>query len=676
MQMATIMEAVGNSRESCIRIIRKQRRYPSKDIAKKSNLTLFLIEQCDIPKNDFFNTMMNQHHYLGMAKHHAAEIRYLVRDNTRWIAAVSFGSAAWACADRDRWIGWNASSRTKNLPKIVNNTRFLINPNIKGMHLASQVLSLVSKRVRQDWKARYGQDIVMLETFVDEKYDGACYKASNWVEVGKTKGRGKWDPHHKKNGSIKKIFVYPLVSNVYAPLEGKHLQKTEKHWVEKEFETFTSSDARLNKRLKSIAKDFYANPTANIPQSCNSRAKTKAAYRFFNHKDVTMECVLDAHYQSTFQRLKKENVVLAVQDSTSFNYSTHNNPELGTLSTSTKREGIMVHDTMAFTEKGVPLGLIDVQTWERDPAQYGKKSKRAKVPIEEKESYKWLKSYQALIPIQSKAKGTRIVSVGDREADLYELFERVKNTHSGPDILVRARHDRKLKLEESFLWESMALSPVAGHLTINVPRKPGKKQRTAVLAISYKAVTLKKKNQNNFVTLFAVYARELNQTLVEDPISWMLLTSIEVASLADAIEKVSWYMIRWQIEIYHKIIKSGCRVESRQAENLKPLKACIALDLVVAWRIFYMTKLSRENSDLSSTVCFKDHEWKALCCYHQKKTKAPEEAPLLKDAIRMIAEIGGFQGRKSDGDPGSITIWRGMITLATVIECYCMFNPP
>lgn len=664
----------GSVRGTNIRI--KRKRHKSGRSIKRVNLRLLKIERGNQEGNNLYKELINKHHYLGMAKHGAGEMRYIIYEGQEWVAAISFGFSAWACKDRDSWIGWDEDTRRKNLQKIVTNNRFLLNPNKSGGNLASQVLKLVSKHIKADWADRYGKDIVMLETFVDEKFDGGCYKAANWIEVGKTQGRGKWDQAHNDKKAIKKIFLYPLESTAYTQLGGK-LNWAKKSWAEEEFETFSPKDLRLNNRLATIATDFYANPTANIPQSCGSRAKTKAAYRFFSHKNVSMNTMLEAHYQSTHKRLAKQDVVLAVQDSSSFNYATHNNPNLGTLGTSKSKDGIMVHDTMAFTEDGVPLGLLDVQTWERDPADYGKKNKRAQTPIQEKESYKWLKSYKALIPLQKKLKKTTFVSVGDREADVFELFELANKTTEAPQLLVRARHDRRLTSEETKLWDSLESEPVAGTLTIEAPRKPGQKKRVTDLSISYRPITIKNKNKKT-LCLWAVYARETKPPPGTKAISWMLLTTMPVTSLSESIEKISWYMIRWQIEVYHKVIKSGCRVEGRQLENLEPLKACIAVDMVVAWKIFYMTKQSRLDDSLPCTVCFEDHEWKALYCYlnNRKNPKPiPTTAPPLQEVVRKIAMLGGFLARKSDGDPGPITIWRGLITLDVIAQSFLIFRP-
>ncbi|MFO0855319.1 MAG: transposase DNA-binding-containing protein [Candidatus Brocadia sapporoensis] len=196
-------------------------------------------------------------------------------------------------------------------------------------------------------------------------------------------------------------------------------------WAQEEFGNTNLGDLRLTRRLTQMARDFYAKPQANIPQACQSRARTKAAYRFLDNKESTMETILSSHYQSTMNRIKEEEVVLAVQDTTSLNYSVHPATEnLGPISSRGEEViGLMVHDTMAFNREGTPLGLMNVQCWARDRESYGKKHQRHKLPIEEKESNKWLVSFKSVVEIQKQCPKTVIVSVGDREADIYELFE-------------------------------------------------------------------------------------------------------------------------------------------------------------------------------------------------------------------------------------------------------------
>ena len=195
-------------------------------------------------------------------------------------------------------------------------------------------------------------------------------------------------------------------------------------WTETEFGNTPLNDVRLTRRLQVLARDFYARPQANIPQACGSAASIKAAYRFFDHPDTTMDTLLTAHYAATVQRCQSQHVVLAVQDTTSLNYTTH--PAtlgLGPIASQADgATGLIVHDTLAFSPEGTPLGLVDVQCWAPDPQTFGKSAQRHALPIEQKESFKWLTSFAAASRAQQQCPNTTWVSVGDREADVYELF--------------------------------------------------------------------------------------------------------------------------------------------------------------------------------------------------------------------------------------------------------------
>ena len=416
--------------------------------AKATNeaITIEKVNKNNEKEQKQFEEVLNRYHYLCAPRRQGAQIRYMVYQKEEWVGAISFGSPAWKCQARDKWIGWAKENREAKLQSIVNNTRFLINPHTTLPNAASQVLSMAIKKISNDWKQEYGRDVVLLETFVDEQYPGTCYKASNWIYVGETKGRGKWDSSHEKPLRVKKVFLYPLDKKFYEKLGGSQFKKPDyQDWVEEEYEYFESPDSRLKSRLLTICRDFFSNPTANIPQSCNSRSKTKGAYRFFGHKDITMETMLKSHYKATQNRLENHKVILAVQDTTSINYTGHNNPELGYINNPKEiTRGIIMHDTMAFTDKGVPLGLLDLQTWERKEEDYGKSKSRGSSPIEDKESIKWLRSYQALVPIQQRLNKSKIVSVGDRESDIYNLFELARKTPEGPSLLVRACYNRRI----------------------------------------------------------------------------------------------------------------------------------------------------------------------------------------------------------------------------------------
>jgi hypothetical protein len=641
--------------------------------------------------SEIWNGLMEAHHYLGAGPLCGAQVRYLVHcASYGWLGALSFSAATWRLKSRDQWIGWSEGARVANLQQVVCNSRFLLAPSVEVPNLASHVLALSVHRLPRDWRERYGYEPVLVETFVDgQRFAGTCYRAANWEWVGQTAGRDDGYSNGKRSTGKKEIYVYPLRRDwrnvlCYEP-EDRLLLRTPMgeagDWVEEEFAGARLYDERLRRRLYTLARDLFGQPGVLIPQACSgSVAKTKAAYRFFDNKRVGMEPLLRGHVEATAQRVSQHEVVLAVQDTTTLNYTAHPATNgLGPINTKKDHGvGLILHDTMVFSTEGTPLGLIDVQCWARDPEEAGKKSKRKELPIEQKESMKWLRSYRAAAEVQELCSRTLLVSVGDREADIHELFHEAQKTQSGPKLLVRAERTRQRKVgeeaaeEHEALWEKMPTEPVAGHQEVFIPRKGSRAARTAQLEVRYAPVTLKPPKDKDlaWVSVWAVYAREIDAPAeVKSPLEWMLLTTVGVPSFEAAIERLRWYTLRWGIEVYHRVIKSGCRIEDRQLSDATRIESCLAIDLVVAWRIFWLTKQGRETPDVPCDVFLEEEEWKALCAT-VREAAPPAEPPTLRDAVRMIASLGGFLGRKRDGEPGTTTLWRGLGRLDDIVIGY------
>lgn len=388
-----------------------------------------------------------------------------------------------------------------------------------------------------------------------------------------------------------------------------------------------------------------------------------------------MDSILQPHYQATARRAGAEPLVLAVQDTTDLNYSAHPaTKNLGPIgSKATFPMGLMVHDTLLFNRQGTPLGLLDVQCWARDPEDFGKKKRRHRVPIEEKESFKWIKSFEKVAKVQKNYPGTTFVSIADRESDIYDLFERGLSDPSGPKLLIRSQHNRRLVQDQARLWGEVAKQPVSAQIVVRIPRSKKHPARDATLAIRFARVTLKapdRKSKKAPLTLWVVHARETEATAQDDPVDWMLLTTCETITGEQAIEKVEWYACRWGVEVYHKTLKSGCRIEERQLETADRLESCLAIDMVVAWRIFHLTKLGRETPDVPCSVFFEDHEWKALVAHATNDPSPPEQPPTLREAQRMVARLGGFLGRKCDREPGTKSLWLGIQRLDDLAAMY------
>jgi hypothetical protein len=649
-------------------------------LEKLQPIRLIAVGSADSRASEEWNQMMRRHHYLGSGPLCGAQIRYLVQSASYGnVGGLAFSSAAWRVEARDNWIGWSEAARRENLSRVVANSRFLILPYVKAPDLASHVLGLAMRQLRQDWRERYGEDPLLVETFVEkQRYRGTCYRAGNWVEIGETKGRGRQDRDNQQAVPVKKVFLYTLdpkarqilsqcdtvvraepVSEHQAPLG------TEADWAEEEFGGARLGDRRLSQRLVTIGRDFYAHPQAQIPEACQSRAKAKATYRFFEHPKTPMKLLLEPHQQSTIKRIAQEKVVLSVQDTTSLNYTAHQETEgIGPIGSSKDGAmGLIVHDTMAFSVEGTPLGLIDVQCWARNGQTFGKHHQRKDKPIEQKESYKWLKSFQAAAEAQRQCPHTMIVSVGDREADIYELFQLALENPQGPKLLVRAEQDRLLAEGQGHLWPFVAQQPLAGIQDIRIPRRGKRLARDARLEVRFAKIPLNPPQAKPHLkrqTMWAVLAQEVDAPEGIDAVCWMLLTTCEVSGFSQANEKLIWYTRRWGIEIYHRTLKSGCKIEERQLGSACRLEACLAVDMVVAWRVFHLVKLGRETPDVPCTVFFEEAEWKALCVHITKNPTPPTQPPSLRSAMRMVATLGGFLGRKGDGEPGAKSIWLGL----------------
>jgi hypothetical protein len=399
-----------------------------------------------------------------------------------------------------------------------------------------------------------------------------------------------------------------------------------------------------------------------------------------------MDVILTPHVESTIERIKQHPVVLAPQDTTTLTYTLPATEGLGPIGVKTDPSvGMLLHDTLAFTPEGTPLGIVDAQCWTRDPDDRGKRERRHDTPIEEKESFKWLRSFRRLAEIKKLCPDTQIVSMGDREADIFELLMEASKDPAGPKLLVRANRcsNRKAKQDQSepedyeYLWKFMESQPCVGTIKLHIPKRENEKARDAVVEVRFSAVTIaapQKKDYSPVENFWAVHLVEANCSDPSTRIDWMLLTTVEVSSFKDAVRISEWYSGRWGIEIYHRTLKSGCRILDRQLGSAHGLQACLGVDMVVAWRIYHLTMLGREVPNHPCTIFFEDIEWKALYCFAYKTPIAPTQPPTLVDAIRLVGKVGGHLGRVSDGMPGTECIWRGIQRLDTAVDMYAIFT--
>jgi hypothetical protein len=435
--------------------------------------------------------------------------------------------------------------------------------------------------------------------------------------------------------------------------------------IMKEFANASLGDERLRRRLPRLAEALARQPQASIPKATGSWGQACAAYRFLDHTTFTPQDLLRPHLQRTLQRATAHPTMLAVADTTSLNYGARPATEgLGLIgSHADKFFGLLQHTLVAFTPQGLPLGVLDRQCWARDPAQFGGNHQRNRKPVADKESAKWLRSYEALQAHAAQTPQTRWVMVADREGDLYELFALARRTPQAPGLLVRAQHDRGVDGSPRRLFAHLARAPLAGQLRVQVPRRPGQKARTATLSVRFRVVRVNApllKDDQPPLTLWAVEAREGHPPRGRAPLHWRLLTADPITTLAQAAERVGWYCRRWGIEVFHKVLKSGCAVEAAQLGTAARLQHYLAIKLVIAWQVQALTHLGRVQPEADVRDLLESGQWRLLCAATAGGGFTSRAQPRAREVLRRLGRLGGHLGRRGDGPPGPLCLARGL----------------
>lgn len=463
-------------------------------------------------------------------------------------------------------------------------------------------------------------------------------------------------------------------------------------WACVEFGEVDLGDQRLKTRLVKLADRLAALPESSINQACNDWAETKAAYRFFQNESVHEENILASHVGKTVTRARTCQTILAIQDTCYFSYTKHKKTtglgvicekpgaNVKTLATL----GVIMHTSFAVTTEGLPLGILDQKVFARQamPEELKKKMKRgnnANVAIEDKESFRWLESLKKTH--NAVADALQVVTICDREGDMYEFFECAHKT--GTSVLVRGNHDRTInkiyrhgESSNDQLWSFVQRLPSQGTIEVKIPARDQKPARIATLQLRFGSFTLnpprnhmrRKAKDLPDLRLNAILVQEERPPKEEEALEWMLLTDLPIAGFEEAVEKVRWYCLRWRIEVFHKILKSGLRVEQCRLQTADRLIRYLTVMSIIAWRIYWTTLIARADPQLPCTPLLAEEEWRVLYSKIHKTKSYPKEPPRIHEVVRWIAMLGGFLGRKSDGEPGVITLWRGWKRLCDLSE--------
>lgn len=472
-------------------------------------------------------------------------------------------------------------------------------------------------------------------------------------------------------------------------------------WVTDEMKSVNLNDQRLNRRLLKILSLLSAQPTASIPAACGGYAELAATYRFFDNDKVSFNQVLHPHVESTRVRIAAQPVAVLVPDTTELNLT---RPEqqvrgAGPLDGNSRR-GMLLHLMHAFTPDGTPLGTVQGIPWTRDPDKPPNatltRGQRAAMPIEQKESYRWLLAMRQAREEALRSPNTRIISVADSESDIYEVIAEGMESPGTFDWVIRCCQDRAVvdDLEESagmdYLRQEVLATPVLYRNTLPVRgrtakvacevrgRRQPRTSREAEVEVRATQVTLqapeRKAGQAPDVTVNVVLVTEANPPGDDVAVEWLLLTSLPIATLDDVRKSIQYYCTRWMIEIFNRVLKSGCRVEKRRFEEVDRLYPCLAVYLIVAWRTLYLTRLGRSCPDIDCEAVFDPAEWQSVYQVVQDE-KPPKQPPKLQEMVRMIARLGGYVSRKRDDEPGPQTMWLGLQRMHDMATCWNTFGP-
>jgi len=471
-------------------------------------------------------------------------------------------------------------------------------------------------------------------------------------------------------------------------------------WVADEVKTAKLDDRRLNARFAQVLSQLAARPTASIPAACGGRAEMVAAYRFCENENTSFDRILQSHVDATRQRITAQAVALLVQDTSEIDVTRPDQQVAGAgpLDGDTRR-GALLHLMHAFTPDGTPLGTVLGNAWVREEETVCaslSRAERAAIPIEEKESHRWVVTLRQAREEARRCPGTRFICVADSEADIYEVLAEGTNETPKVDWIVRACQNRALLLKnsktigEKHVREHVLQQPVLFEKTIQIRgrkakvacetrgRRQPRLSREATVVVRAARVTLRPPWRPDRhlppVTVNVVLVSEVNPPPGDEPVEWLLLTSLPIDTAEQVRQIIQYYCIRWMIEIFFRVLKSGCRVEERLFEYMDRLLTCLALYVIVAWRTLYVCRLGRSCPELSCEVVFEPAEWKSVWKVVRREDP-PAQPPPLGVFVRLVAQLGGYVNRKRTDSPGPQTLWIGLQRMHDFATCWQLFGP-
>ena len=640
--------------------------------------------------------LLAQHHPLGPGRAPGCRLSYLLEAACGPLGVLSFVAAPFRLGPRDAFLGWDERTRGAHIERVVSNDRFVLVEGVRVANLASHVLGQALARLARDWQREHAVQPWLVETCVHSARPGTSYKAAGWQCVGQTQGQ---PPGSGAAVEPKAVWLRGLrpdwQSRLCQPPERRLGQypelvlEDEANWARREFLRTDLPDGRLRQRLERLGQSWERHPGEELPAIFPHPAELKAAERFLHNDMVQDRDILQPHREALLERVEQESAVLLVQDTTTLNYTNlqGSTSGLGPLKErANSARGLFVHAAVGFTPGGRPLGVSGLEQWarpEQDPGQTAE---------QEKESQRWLRGLEQGQELGRCSAQTRVVVVGDRESDIFELFERQAERPEQAGLLVRVNLGRQRQVQ---VWdagfETEMIRPIEAQPDFEQPLVRGRKveidsqggqrarpKRTALTEISIGPVELlPPKGRAGKVAPLQVW---LVRVLESDPpagqqaLEWLLLCSEGQRTAQWAERIVGRYEQRWAIEEYFRLLKMGTRIEDRRLRDAAALGKCLVFDAITAWRVFSLDRYARGAPETPAAELLTADELAVIEeVTEAERLRPPRErgqpvGPDIRSWVMLLARMRGWRPKQHRELPGNEVLWKAYRQLQAMVR--------
>ncbi len=629
-----------------------------------------------------WESMMRTHHPQGWAQAPGGQLRYWVCSSRYGrLGGLNFCAASWHQQVRDAFIGWSGEARVSNLSRVLNNQRLLILPGVRVHGLASRVLELACAQVVEDWEAKYNVRPVLAYTYVAPEHPGTSYRAAGWqCGAGGTSGRSP------SGGTVvRAVWLKPLVRGWRTVLCAEPVRQIQAapalhmdektDWAVVEYGRSRHPDGRVCARILRMGRAWLERPGASLPQIFPRRADLRAAYRLLSNERVTMEHILEPHWAAMVDRCRLEPVVLALQDTTALNYASR--PATAGLVNigggGSGVQGLKAHVGLAVNEAGRPLGVYALD------ADYADRL--------ELESERWGEGLARACELERACARTRVVTVCDREGDLWGLLDQARAQSAGLLVRVRRGSRREVLLaggKRECLWAHMERLPSLAEKTVQVVacgggrKRAGREVRLALRAARVRLAPPRRPPSGADtapIEMLAVSAIEADPPAGEQPLHWLLLTTEGQADADGASTALRHYELRWTIEEYFRTLKTGAGIEARQLDHADDLRKCLTFDAITACEVFSLDRMARDRPQTPADEVVSEDDLLVLNTrlddYGIRRPQPPPgEAPDIRSFVVDVARLAGFHPRRSQPLPGVMKLWQGYVLLREAVFTY------